>query len=669
MNWRKNSFHLLAIIAALVLTATGAPGAQAQGGTGFGSGLEVCKPPIRPVTLENPTVITDCTRAGIQTALETGGHITFDCGADPVTIPISSELELNPEVDTVIDGKGLVTLDGQNQSRILYKGWHDPDKVASVNVTVQNLRFINAKAPGGSSTGSHSGGAINVGHPGTRMHVINCTFENNATTDVHTTDNQGGAIFVSNSYETVIVGSIFKGNSAGNGGAFGGISTGLFIFNSRFEGNHAVDDSDGGIVRGYGGAVHLDGVTNNYNPNSNKRVHVCGCEFEGNTSYRGGGATVVTVSDNKGTKVTYEKSSFINNEVQGLLGHDKEYGQGGAIYHIEDDHAGGTAEDNLEILDSTFHGNKALRQGGGAWLYVLGRGYVTNSTFEANTTTAPFNSVGQGGGMVITLGKINLTNVTFANNHAAYQAGALFGGGANDSNRVITLKNTIFYNNTLNEQDEPTETKWQGYHTNRPMNDGGQNIQYPELKPTYNNKVNNNITPNPIYVDPLLKPLGDYGGYNQTLALKEGSPAIDAGATPCPATDQRGVARVAVCDIGAYEYVPNRITVTPTVAIIPPGGTATYTIEVETQPGFTPTLALTVDNPYASLNVNLDPTSIVSGETALLTAVDTHGGTSLLPGLWHTLTITAAGGELALSTNVHLLVGGMQIYLPLTLKQ
>ena len=55
-------------------------------------------------------------------------------------------------------------------------------------------------------------------------------------------------------------------------------------------------------------------------------------------------------------------------------------------------------------------------------------------------------------------------------------------------------------------------------------------------------------------IDPLLRPLGFYGGPTMTMALKAGSPAIAAG-TPVSGitTDQRGVARSATPTIGAYE--------------------------------------------------------------------------------------------------------------------
>jgi hypothetical protein len=55
--------------------------------------------------------------------------------------------------------------------------------------------------------------------------------------------------------------------------------------------------------------------------------------------------------------------------------------------------------------------------------------------------------------------------------------------------------------------------------------------------------------------DPMLAPLGDYGGPTQTRPPLYGSPAIDAGTTTPLTTDQRGFARVvgSAVDIGAVE--------------------------------------------------------------------------------------------------------------------
>ena len=556
----------------------------------------------------------------------------------------------------MIDGGGLVTLDGQGTSRIFNKEW----AANGVNITIQNMRIINAKAPSGTN---HSGGAIRVGYSGTSLYIINSTFDNNRTTDINTPDDQGGAIFVHNASETIISGSVFNNNRAGNGGAFGGIATDLFVFNSIFTNNSAADNASGDIVRGYGGAIALDGVDKNFVLGANNRVHFCGSQFEDNTAIRGGGAIDVVVSDNYGTKTTIEKSSFIDNEVTGLAG---QYGQGGAFYLVEDDRAGGSNEDNLAIFDSTFHGNLAGRQGGAVWFTILGRGNVYNSTFEGNSTTAPFNTVGQGGAMAIGGNVVNITNSTFANNHASYQGGAIHGGG--DSNQ-ITLKNTVFLNNTLNYgQTVPSDTRWQGYHTNRTMLDGGKNIQFPRMKPGYDNDVNNLITNNPIFADPLLQNLADNGGPTLTMALSDGSPAINNGVNSgCPATDQRGEPREGQCDIGAYEYKVSKLEANPSSRSILPGQAATYQIQVLSSAPISDPLTLSATNIYPDLNMSLTPSQILPGQTATLTLTDTRSG-SLNPGVWHTIPITGTNGDLTLTTEVTLLVGGSRVYLPMITK-
>ncbi len=45
-----------------------------------------------------------CTETALDTALAKGGIVTFDCGARPITIVVTSEKALTQ--DTVIDGGG-----------------------------------------------------------------------------------------------------------------------------------------------------------------------------------------------------------------------------------------------------------------------------------------------------------------------------------------------------------------------------------------------------------------------------------------------------------------------------------------------------------------------------------------------------------------------------------
>jgi len=72
--------------------------------------------------------------------------------------------------------------------------------------------------------------------------------------------------------------------------------------------------------------------------------------------------------------------------------------------------------------------------------------------------------------------------------------------------------------------------------------------------------ANHNI----LGVNPLLAPLGNYGGPTQTMALLPGSPAIDAGSSAyenSSKTDQRGEPIVGAPDIGAFESQGFTITV------------------------------------------------------------------------------------------------------------
>lgn len=660
MKLRILSFVITVFIACLFIFSASQTEPTQAGAANFGSGINVCAAPISPVTPVSPKVVTNCTQAGIQAALNGGGHITFSCGPNPVTIPISSVLELEPTEDTMIDGGGLITLNGQNTTRILSKQWHDYNQHGPVNITIQNMRFINGRAPGGSN--DHSGGAIRVGYSATSLHVINSTFEDNNTTSMNTPDNKGGAIFVHNSAETIISGSVFDNNAAGNGGAFGGIATDLIVFNTYFNNNRATDNASGGIVRGYGGALNMDGVDKNFDLGDRDRMHVCGSQFENNLAIRGGGAIDIVFSDNYNTRLLVEKSSFIDNEVTGVNG---QYGQGGAIYLVEDDDANGYNEDNIEITDSIFHGNRAGRQGGAVWWRILGRGRVVNSTFEGNRTTAGFNNVGQGGAMAIG-STVEIINSTFANNHADYQGGAIHGGG---SSNAITLKNNIFLNNTLNDgQMQPSDVRWQGFHTNRPMLDGGQNIQEPRYKPNYNNDHDNWVTADPIFQNPLLQALADNGGPTLTMALSAGSPAIDNGAAGCPATDQRGELRNdEQCDIGAFEYVISQLDVNPSSQAIFPGEVTTYDIQVLSSDTIVDPLDLVVTENYPDITWSLSQPSILPGQTATLTVTDLRNGT-LSPGVWHTISLTGTNSNLSLETEVTLLVGGERTFLPVILR-
>jgi hypothetical protein len=79
-------------------------------------------------------------------------------------------------------------------------------------------------------------------------------------------------------------------------------------------------------------------------------------------------------------------------------------------------------------------------------------------------------------------------------------------------------------------------------------------------------------------VDPLLGPLGYYGGLSWTLPLMNTSPAVNAGNSSV-ATDQRGASRVSSAppDIGAYEINDQYIAILPNGQADTPYGPFTIT--------------------------------------------------------------------------------------------
>lgn len=507
---------------------------------GFGTGYQSCESPYEPVNIQSPTIITNCTEAGIQAALDSGGHISFDCGATPVVIPIQSVLTFSPLMDTVLDGGGLVTLDGQNSTRLFFKGWNN-EGVENITITLQNLRVVNGRA----QSGENHGGVFYGGYHGLRLHIFNSEFEDNSTTDITTEDNQGGAIFIHNAYETVISGSSFINNRAGNGGAYGAIGSDLYIYNSYFSGNEAADTTSGGIVRGHGGAIHLDGAGRGEDADrtTDNRVQICGSVFENNSSVRGGGALKVTISDNRNILASYRDSTFIGNSSSGPT-----EGHGGAIYHIEDDREGGSDEDNIELSGCFFQNNSGYKQGGGAWFSVLGHLSIFNNTFVDNYVTRT-ESLGMGGALAIGGSYGEVINNTFVRNFAAFHGGAI---QASDTLPLLLKNNLFHYNESTRE--------WACYQLNlKPDNDalidGGGNIQYPAER--YNQANNSDdclVTTSSEYSNSNVEEPADNGGPTLTMALPAASLAVNGGSSGAPSTDQRGFSRDDSPDIGAYEY-------------------------------------------------------------------------------------------------------------------
>jgi len=213
---------------------------------------------------------------------------------------------------------------------------------------------------------------------------------------------------------------------------------------------------------------------------------------------------------------------------------------------------------NLTLTDVIFSGNAANWLGGGIY---RGGGNLTvvNGLFYSNGTVEP---EGQGGAIYSSSGNHILTNVTLSNNHASA------GGGIMSVDSEFTLTNVTFTDNEAfsegiggggmyNYASNPVLKNcilW----GNTPDQISGEDaiVTFSVIQGGYAGEGN-------IDLDPLLLPLANNGGFSQTHALGDESPAIDA-ANPalCPIFDQRGFLRpidgnldgIASCDMGAYEF-------------------------------------------------------------------------------------------------------------------
>ena len=236
-----------------------------------------------------------------------------------------------------------------------------------------------------------------------------------------------------------------------------------------------------------------------------------------------------------GTKTTrIEASSFFDNTASAL--HSVHHGRGGGMQL----RSGGTGQ--VEILNSTFSGNKAVK-GGGIDLLDYGGGHpilIVNSTITDNETlqlgAAAWNSMRSGGIEIYNLnGKVTMHNSIVANNTST------------------ASWSTNLYGNLLpGSSNNLIQTNQQGWATGGLTNGVAGNIII---------QANESAQ---------LAPLGDYGGPTLTHALLPNSPAIDTGSDAAAVaagltTDGRGFVRSVddpntpngpggTTDIGAFEY-------------------------------------------------------------------------------------------------------------------
>jgi predicted outer membrane repeat protein len=247
------------------------------------------------------------------------------------------------------------------------------------------------------------------------------------------------------------------------------------------------------------------------------------------TTIDGPGANLVTVNGENESRVLniYGASAAIS----GLTISGGSADRGGAIRNNN-----GT----LSLSDAVISGNTAFQQGGGL--------YSEGGTTTLTGCAISGNAAVHGGGLALDSGLLSPTDCTVSGSTAGFQLAPGGSGGG-----VYTLQGTA----TL------TNCTVSGIGTNAEGYIGGVTNLLAAVSLTNTIVAGNNGgdiqggypgTNNVIGGDPLLAPLGDYGGPTPTMALLPGSPAIGGGtATGAPTADQRGQPRSGGVDIGAFQ--------------------------------------------------------------------------------------------------------------------
>lgn len=466
-----------------------------------------------------------CTQAALQALLTAGGKIIFNGGTEPLTITLTSTLNVPSRKEVIIDGKGLLTISGNNSVRIFNK-----DAPANQNegtlFGIQNMKLINGKA------NDKLGGAAILGNYFGSLKVINVTFDNNQS---QLSDPDAcGAVHTGGYKEVLFSNCIFSNNKGANGGAVGTIGSSSEFINCKFENNKATGTGGTGTSPngkgGIGGAVYNDGVDQN---GVNNYIKMCGCTFINNTSGHEGGALSVIFYAGKGSVMAMDKCSFEGNSCSP----DK----GGAFYFMNG---------SITLTNSTFADNNSSASGGAIWAtnYIAN---IYNCTFKGNNALSGDN--GLGGALTLDGSGANkaadVSFCTFAENRAGMFASAIMNTGN------LNLQNSLFYKNKVGLGSQSNADGGAVINKNSSLTANRGNLQFPkEFTSQYGTATDYWITSSVLTSDALLQPLTNNQGPTKTMALGTGSTAIGkATKISLISTDQRGKPRKAIPDIGAFE--------------------------------------------------------------------------------------------------------------------
>lgn len=484
------------------------------------SNEQLYEAPVPLVDTSNPDAVVgtgtpaSCTETALANALDGAGVITFNCGLAPVSIPVASSRSVLQ--DTVLDGNGLVTLDGGGTTRIL--SVPSSFELGTPTLTVQRMTFTGGSSEGVAGDDTERGGGA-IWLRGGNLNVIKCKFSDNHAPAIGQ-DVAGGAIYVVGSGQVTIAASSFTGNSASNGGAIGILHADLTMIDTTVKGNAATGSGGNPGEGGNGGGIYIDGVS--------QAVSLDGVQIAENTANAYGGGLFRVSNDGVGA-MQIDHSSVVANTIP-----DQSPSMAGGLY---------LQGVQIDMNDTTVAGNQASSAGG---IFVGPDGttlQMTNVTLAENTALS-----GLAGGIAISSGVTGeIRNATIARNAAP---GAVAFAGASTGGSQVTLRNTIVADSVAGNAYNPISCL-------SAFVEGGGNLQWPVARAGGGSDVPGALCSASIAVtDAQLGALQNNGGSTLTIQPAANSPAISAGAG-CPVRDQRGLARPAgSCTAGAVELVP-----------------------------------------------------------------------------------------------------------------
>lgn len=575
---------------------------------------------VQPAQAENAlatiTVDGTCTLPDAVAAANTDSAVNgCPAGTGPDTINFSgvsmvnltSEVVINSEL--IIDGGGLVVVDGGNSTRLFNV---DSGNVTFANITLQNGNALN------------NGGAIFGANPTT---VITVSF----ASVLSNTASFGGGI--STLGEIVILDSILESNtSINNGGALNlGDDSNAFITRTTIENNSALSH---GAISSSGNLTIVDStVFSNSATTSVGGISSSGNLFIENTAVKFNVSSVSTGGVSASGISTIQDTIVMSNSAKtgggisnsgemtihnSVISGNKADTNGGGISVLEgftvtvsrstvsgniagEDGGGLNNRGLATIQNSSIHSNSAGESGGGVWnqfgeirikqgaiygnIAVMQGGGIGNlqATIGITNTTISGNNGGEtGGGISITSGQVVFDNITVFGNSADV------GGGLHT---IFPEFDSVLVNNSLFADNINGDCEIADFLS---VIFNGANFDSDSscMALSLNTNIDSTLSANGC-LDTHATTSPSVQGCVQTHALLAGSNAIDpAGSTSTLGGDQRDVATFnGVRDSGAYEFatasnfaiskvIESQVgnTITWTILVTNTGDTATATI-------------------------------------------------------------------------------------------